>query len=315
MLLVLLLACTDSPTAPSAADANETCGNTDWWGAGQPLMLDFCAGCHSSRLSGDQRYGAPEGIDLETLEGAQQHLDRIRARVLEDGDMPPGGGLSTEQLERLSEWLDCADDAPNPLPQLDSSLPDVISTDFIVSISMDDSWSVVRRESFTGELWLEEHYLIEGSTVWFGGYTLLDPELFGVERSVQFNPLIPITSSETPDGWTVTVSAEIEEDGLVTTDEQTWTVSYGASSTIDNRSVDHNPTEVVMIEDSGEVHAWHLSQTRILSGRWIGTEDSLLQSLRTDHYSPALSQENEAFPFQEDDIWTESALLIEGVTW
>ncbi len=315
MLLMILLACKDSPPPATPAAADETCGSTDWWGAGQPLMLDFCAGCHSSRLVGSQRYGAPEGIDLETLEGAQQHTDRIRARVLEEGDMPPGGGLSTEQLERLSRWLDCADDAPNPLPQFDHTLPDVISAEFIVSISREDSWSVVRRESFAGELWLEEYYLIEGSMVWFGGYTLLDPELFGVERSVLFDPLIPITSSEFPDDWTTTVSAEVEEDGLVTTEEQTWTVSYGAPQIIDNRSVDHNPTEVVMIEDSGEVHAWHLSQIRILSGRWIGTEDTLLQALRTDHYSPDFDQEDEAFPFQGDDTWAESALLIEGVTW
>ncbi len=230
--------------------------------------------------------------------------------------MPPGGGMSAEQLTRLAAWLDCDNQTDNPLPISTSTLPEAISTEFTISISNEDGWLVVRRTDFSGAPWSEEYDLTQGSNAWFGGYTVFDPVLFGVERAVLFEPLIQMTSSQEAEDWSVTVSAEVEEDGVVTTEEQTWSVSYGGTpSAIDGRSVDHSPTQVVMTSDTGEVHVWHLSDTRILAGRWIGSEDYLLQALRSDHYSPDFPEPDEGFPFQSGDSWMETALLIEGASW
>ncbi|MFT5685841.1 MAG: hypothetical protein ACI8RZ_006795 [Myxococcota bacterium] len=316
LLLPMVLGCKDKQAAPLTDTADEvTCASGDWWSAGQPLMLDFCAGCHSSHLTGDARFGAPDGVDLETLEGALQHTDRIEARALESGDMPPGGGMSAAQLERLSAWLACENQEANPLPLSNAVMPEITIFGFTITVTDEDGWHVLRREETSGQVWSEEYYLIDGSNVWFGGYSIFEPTLFGTTRSLLFEPLIQMTSQQESDSWTASVTAELEEDGVVTTQEQTWSVSYGNTSTIDGRSVDRNPTEVMMVADSGEVHVWHLSETRILSSRWIDTGETLFEALRLDHYSPDIPQPVEPFPFESGDTWLESTLMLEGVSW
>ena len=314
-LLTSLWGCTEKapPTSVDTGHA-ESCTD-DWWSTGQPLMLDFCAGCHSSQLLDSNRFGAPAGVDLETLEGALLHTERIRVRVLEDGDMPPGGGMSTEQLQRLAAWLDCSSQASNPLPSSSSETPLVMAHEFTITVTDQSGWGVLSRSEPSGALWSEEYYLIEGSNVWFGGYSIFNEDLFGVTRAVLFEPMLPLASSQGSEDQTLTVSAEIEEDGVVTTEEQTWSVTTGAATLLDGRNIDRDPDEVVMISDSGEVHVWHLSQTRILSGRWIASPDYLLQALRQDHYSPYSEPDDEPFPFESGDSWQENALLIEGHTW
>ena len=138
---------------------------------------------------------------------------------------------------------------------------------------------------------------------------------FGVERAVLFDPLLPLDTHNSSEESTLTVTAEIEEDGVVTVEEQTWSVTTGEATRLDGRSADRDPDEVTMVSDNGEVHVWHLSQTRILTGRWIASPDRLLQTLRQDHYSPYFEQEDEEFPFESGDSWLENALLIEGQTW
>ena len=135
LLLTSPWGCSDrQPLATTDTGQTESCAE-DWWSTGQPLMLDFCAGCHSSQLSDSLRFGAPDGVDLETLEGALQHTDRIRARVLEDGDMPPGGGMNTEQLERLSAWLACSAQESNPLPVIPSNQTFALPNEFTVTVT------------------------------------------------------------------------------------------------------------------------------------------------------------------------------------
>lgn len=315
LLLTSPWGCSDrQPLATIDTGQTESC-TEDWWSTGQPLMLDFCAGCHSSQLSGSLRFGAPDGVDLETLEGALQHTARIRARVLEDGDMPPGGGMNTEQLERLSAWLACSAQESNPLPVIPSNQAFALPNEFTVTVTDQDGWRVLTRTVPTGELWSEEYFVIEGSSVWFGGYTIFSEDLFGVTRAVLFEPMLPLASSQGGEDRSLTVSAEVEEDGVVTTEEQTWSITTGSATLLDGRSSDQDPDEVVMTSETGEIHVWHLSETRILSGRWIASADSLLQIIREDHYSPFFEKEDASFPFVNGDSWLESALLIEGQTW
>jgi uncharacterized membrane protein len=80
----------------------------DWTNYAEGFFDKSCNGCHSSQLTGAVRSGAPEGVDFDTEAAAIQQADRVRARVLGDQTMPPGGGLTAEELFLLDEWLTCA---------------------------------------------------------------------------------------------------------------------------------------------------------------------------------------------------------------
>ncbi len=81
--------------------------------AGGPdgFMTTYCTGCHSSDLTGaDERQGATEGFDFDTLDGVQARLDRIRVRAVEEGTMPfqTAEAIPTaDELDQLAEWIDC----------------------------------------------------------------------------------------------------------------------------------------------------------------------------------------------------------------
>ena len=73
-----------------------------------PVIADRCMNCHAATSEGDDRYGAPPGVDLDTHADVLAYLDRIEARVSVDSPtMPPVGGADREERERLAEWLAC----------------------------------------------------------------------------------------------------------------------------------------------------------------------------------------------------------------
>ncbi|MFT4625421.1 MAG: hypothetical protein ACI8PZ_004089 [Myxococcota bacterium] len=78
-----------------------------WENYGRGEMGLTCAGCHSSLYTGVRRNGAPEGVDLDTLDGVVLWVDRVLDRTIDQRDMPPGGGLSEYDLAALEEWLVC----------------------------------------------------------------------------------------------------------------------------------------------------------------------------------------------------------------
>ncbi|MCA9493940.1 MAG: hypothetical protein KC621_28615, partial [Myxococcales bacterium] len=98
-LALLLVACGRELEASAPA-----CGDT--WEEMEPFFLSWCASCHSSELTGDLRYGAPTGVDLDTLEGVRASSDRVRA-MLEAGAMPPAGGLGEAERDATLAWLAC----------------------------------------------------------------------------------------------------------------------------------------------------------------------------------------------------------------
>ena len=97
---------TDDPGEPDDTDTSgEDCEDAGTWRTvGLPFTATYCAGCHSSWLTGEARRGAPEGVDLDTLEGAITHLDPSAARVAE-GTMPPGAGPGQAEVTRFLRWL------------------------------------------------------------------------------------------------------------------------------------------------------------------------------------------------------------------
>ncbi len=74
----------------------------------QPFMSKNCTGCHHSEVKGEDRKGAPAGIDLNTFDDVQTWGYIVHARTLGDEPtMPPGGGLTADESLRLEEWLQC----------------------------------------------------------------------------------------------------------------------------------------------------------------------------------------------------------------
>lgn len=109
LAVTLLLGCAGAGADPQPEDRPEAegAGCTDRWeDLGQPLLLTWCAPCHSSQLAEGLRYAAPVGVDLETLAGVHTWGERVAARVA-DGTMPPGGGVPEADSARLLAWLEC----------------------------------------------------------------------------------------------------------------------------------------------------------------------------------------------------------------
>jgi len=111
MLSVGLWACGTSKAvetgdAPAAAAPAEECLPT-WDGWADGFVATWCRSCHAE--DAPDRRGAPTGIDLDTEEQAIALRDRIRARVVEEGTMPMGGGVPEDEMRILEAWLSCVE--------------------------------------------------------------------------------------------------------------------------------------------------------------------------------------------------------------
>ncbi|MCA9709179.1 MAG: hypothetical protein KDK70_25265 [Myxococcales bacterium] len=76
---------------------------------GRGFLATYCDGCHGSAV--EDRQGAPDDVVFDTPEGAQDWADRILARSAPaDGSpptMPPAGGVTPDDADRLLVWLIC----------------------------------------------------------------------------------------------------------------------------------------------------------------------------------------------------------------
>lgn len=76
---------------------------------GRGFLATYCDGCHGSQVQ--ERQNAPVDVVFDTREGAQDWADRILARTVPpDGSvptMPPVGGVTEADSERLLVWLTC----------------------------------------------------------------------------------------------------------------------------------------------------------------------------------------------------------------
>jgi len=106
-MLLFLLSC-----ALFSSDTGDTAGcdrspPLDYDTFGEGVMNKHCTGCHSSYLPEGQRFEAPIGVDLNTYQGVLDYAERVHDRTVEQQNMPPGGGLSEEELALIDEWLVC----------------------------------------------------------------------------------------------------------------------------------------------------------------------------------------------------------------
>jgi hypothetical protein len=75
---------------------------------GEPFMLNWCRGCHSSSIPAGMRQKAPAAVNFDTLEDVRARKDRVAARAASvTATMPPVGGPTIEERELLAEWIAC----------------------------------------------------------------------------------------------------------------------------------------------------------------------------------------------------------------
>lgn len=106
VLPLLVGSCDDHLYGSSASGCRDEHPLT-WENFGWGIMDDACNGCHSSLHSGEDRSGAPEGVDFETWDGVLEWAERIHIRSIETETMPPSGGLGPLERAMLEEWLLC----------------------------------------------------------------------------------------------------------------------------------------------------------------------------------------------------------------
>lgn len=83
---------------------------------GRQFMEDYCTGCHSSAVTGDDRNCAPEDHNFDTLDEimlVREHIDELAGagpNAVNDA-MPPSAIKPTEAERRdLSTWLACEEE-------------------------------------------------------------------------------------------------------------------------------------------------------------------------------------------------------------
>ena len=88
--------------------SSDDCADTvdvTWDGWGEGFFVTWCQACHSRTT--DDRNGAPPGVDYDSLQDIRDGEARIRARVIDKGTMPLGGGVGDDELVLLEAFLDC----------------------------------------------------------------------------------------------------------------------------------------------------------------------------------------------------------------
>lgn len=85
---------------PCATEADVT-----WDSFADGFFTSRCQACHASATP--DRRGAPADVTFDDEESALEMKDRVRARVIDEPSMPPGGGISDDERALLDVWLRC----------------------------------------------------------------------------------------------------------------------------------------------------------------------------------------------------------------
>ncbi len=78
----------------------------------QPVIENRCGSCH----------GSADDLNLETYENLIENLPAVKRTVLETGEMPPRGRITSRELQMLRLWIEMGapagrQDIPTPTPQ------------------------------------------------------------------------------------------------------------------------------------------------------------------------------------------------------
>lgn len=108
--LLWVLGCGGGGADSGAVCPLETDGaRPTWANFGEGFFQSYCQPCHAA--DSPNRFGAPEGTAFGSEAEVIALEARIRARVLEEGTMPPGGGVLEEDLVALAGYLACLEEA------------------------------------------------------------------------------------------------------------------------------------------------------------------------------------------------------------
>ena len=306
MLLFALLACgqlQEIPPSPaeSAAPRNLTYANT-----GQPFLLTYCTGCHAQTLQGERRRGAPDGLDLDSVAGLRLHLPRVRARTVEAGDMPPGGGPTGAELARFAAWLDAsAPGGENPLPPVappDSALEQGYTT--VSRVSVEGEQILLSRQidgpqtDFREGNFAEERYESRDGSLYFLGYTHLNAD-GSVAAALAFVSGLAIAGPAATEVQTVETA-----DGPT----QTWSPVAEGGEPLDPRGLDPLAALTLFEEEGGARLGWYVSSTVGLVGGFLEQADGA--SVRWLRLSSSAGDTPDAlFPLHDGDLWVARTLL------
>ena len=258
--------------------AQEECFSPgDYQNLGVGLMRSYCTSCHSSLLPSSRRYGAPLGVDFDTLEGIRAWSAESASRILEHGDMPPGGGMTATEKETLGAWLSCG--APGEeifVPEIEAEELQGEGHNIVVFLEEDPEFAntlLIRREvDFGGSdlsrvgSWSEELYQLDGEEAWLLAYSQFDdPQTRG--RSVFFDPPLPILQEE--DSWSITVEMNIMDAQGEYRESVFWEGSKRFADPIDGQSRSAEPTEILMFSEQGEEWGWQFSEQYSITAQWV----------------------------------------------
>ena len=101
LLSLLLVACGDDRTP--ACEQSQLSYAT----FGQPFMLSWCNGCHSTQLPSNMRQAAPIDINFDTLTEIRSQSFSIVQTTTDLRTMPPEGGPSDAERQMLAQWMSC----------------------------------------------------------------------------------------------------------------------------------------------------------------------------------------------------------------
>lgn len=94
---------------------------------GGPFFLNWCTGCHSSKIPEGSRQDAPVEINFDSIADIRSHQSRIFDKAVHSHKMPPAGGPNDVERELLGQWLGCG--APSTTEGFDPPDAPPIKTD------------------------------------------------------------------------------------------------------------------------------------------------------------------------------------------
>ncbi len=288
LLLLLICACGRDDVASPKDDAREDsappegCDGLTWERDGLPEMLTWCAACHSSLIQPEDRAGAPLGVDLESVAGVRQHLDRVILRI-EAGDMPPAGGVPEAKRARLLQWLRCGAPGdelvwPTTTP---AEAPEESWDQEEAVVAGDEPEQVKIEAARLG--WTEGLAFVEVWSVSPSEASLVSCEVWdasGAWRSrISFEPPLTLWRAGQTD-WSIVTERLTEDATGLTGVEEEWTVSLGPAIDVDPRSLAPSPEAIFAWSSAGELLELHLGGQgqlirRVYSGAFAVEGDEL----------------------------------------
>jgi|GEM_PF-1058296 len=256
-----------------------------WANTGEPYLLTYCSGCHTSTVAEDFRYGAPPELVLDSADDVFAHSVRIQARI-EDGTMPPTGGPSADENACFLAWLgQGARGLGDALPAGPGSPTAVAAWEVLETVDLHPdfpegltfvSTHVGLGRPVTHGVWLTEHWLVDGDDAWLVARERFDTDGRSVAHDTWEPPLL-FSTGASGDSWTTdTVRTRVDDSGVVELTE-VWDFVRDVGVSTDPRSIDTAPVRIVGVErGTGIEQGLELSDVMGPVHRW-----------RTDHSATA----------------------------